>query len=187
MTAFPEKATRKRTAVLRLLAFAIDWLILALWGGVLFGFVMFATGGDPPRPGGPWTAQMLGFLTMTLPFTLYFAFCESSGWHASIGKRVLRIGVTGRSGQQLSLGRALLRNAIKFVPWEFGHTLAHRAALEGDGDLPVWLWVPAAIAAAGSIWWLAALFLTGETPYDRWTGVRVARLSEERRTPETTS
>lgn len=29
----------------------------------------------------------------------------------------------------------------------------------------------------GPIWWIAAMFVTGETPYDRWTGVRITQTS----------
>ncbi len=72
----------------RLLAFLIDWLILALWGGLLFASVMIATDGKPRQAGGPWIAHMISFLGMTLPFSLYFAFCESCQWRASIGKRL---------------------------------------------------------------------------------------------------
>ncbi len=159
----------------RLLAFAVDWLLIALWGGLVFGVVMLATGGNFPRPGGPWMAQAIGFITMTLPFTLYFAVCESSQWRASIGKRTVGLGVLRRSGEQLPFPRALLRNAIKFVPWEFGHTLAQQATLAGGTEFPVWLWGPAVIATIGPLWWLAALFATGDTPYDRWAGARIAR------------
>ena len=52
-------------AVRRLSAFALDWLVVALWGGVLFGVVMLATGGEPGRPGSPWSAQAVGVVAMT--------------------------------------------------------------------------------------------------------------------------
>ena len=120
---------------------------------------------------------MIGFVTMTLPFTLYFALCESSRWRASIGKRIVGLGVFRRSGEQLSFARALLRNASKFAPWEFGHTLAQQATFAGDGGFPVWLWGPTVIAVIGPLWWLAALFVTGDTPYDRWADARIARSS----------
>ena len=37
------------SVLLRLSAFAIDWLLLALWGGLLFAFVMLANDGDPMK------------------------------------------------------------------------------------------------------------------------------------------
>lgn len=62
-------------AARRLLAFAVDYLVVVLWAAVLFGGVMIVTGGQPPRPSSPWNAQALGFVTMT------------SAMRGSLGKR----------------------------------------------------------------------------------------------------
>jgi hypothetical protein len=40
---------------------------------------------------------------------------------AALGKRALRLVVSLETGGQLSFGSALLRNAVEFTPWEFGH------------------------------------------------------------------
>lgn len=147
-------------------------------GGLIFAIVLFVNSGIPQQPGGPWIGQAIGFVTMTVPFTLYFALCESSQRSASIGKRVVGLIVTQRSGEQLSFMRALLRNATKFVPWEFGHTLVQQSAYNVSNEFPLWLWIPAAIALIGPLWWLIALALTGNTPYDRWFDVQVVRSGE---------
>ena len=161
-------------AVRRLLAFAMDWVVVALWGGALFGAVMIATDGSPPRPDNPWKAQGIGLLMMTLPVTLYFALCESSAMRASLGKRVLGLVVSRETGERLEFRSALLRNAVKFVPWECGHTVAQQAAFSGDGGLPAWVWGPAIVALVGPLWWLIAIVVTGPTPYDRLAVARVA-------------
>ena len=166
---------RERTlAVRRSLAFALDWLVVALWGGLLFGAVMIATHGNPPRPESPWAAQAIGLLTLMVPVTSYFAFCESSALRASLGKRVLGLVVTRETGERLSLQSAFLRNALKFVPWECGHTVAQQAAFSVDEGFPAWLWGPATVALVGPMWWLVAMFATGRTPYDRWASARVS-------------
>lgn len=166
---------RERAIVVRrLLAFAMDWLVVVLWGSLLFGVVMIATGGNPPRPENPWKAQGVGFLTMTIPVTVYFVLCESSAMRASLGKRVLGLAVSRETGERLSFGSALLRNAVKFVPWEFGHTVAQQAALSGEEGFPTWVWGPASVALAGPVWWLITMVATGRTPYDRWASARVA-------------
>ncbi len=162
-------------ARLRLVAFVIDWLVIAAWGGLLFGFVMVVTGGNPPRPGGPWKAQAVSLVAMTVPFALYFALGEASRWRGTLGKHLVGLVVCRRSEQRLSFGRALLRNAIKLVPWEFGHTVAHQAIYASDGVFPLWLWGPAVVSMLGPLWWIVALFANGDTPYDRWTDARVAR------------
>ncbi len=156
----------------------MDWLVVVLWGGLLFGVVMIATSGNPPRPENPWKAQGIGFLTMTIPFTVYFALCESSAMRASLGKRLLGLVVSRETGERLSFGSALLRNAVKFVPWEFGHTVAQQAALSGEEGFPTWVWGPAIVALAGPVWWLITMIATGRTPYDRWASARVAPRAE---------
>src|SRR5688572_6469674 len=136
---------------------------------------MLATSGHPPRPQNPWKAQVIGLFTMTIPVTLYFALFESSAWRASIGKRALGLIVSRETGDRLPFVSALLRNAVKFVPWEFGHMVAQQAPFSGDAGLPGWVWGPATIAFAGPAWWLTALIVTGRTPYDRLASARFAR------------
>ena len=170
----------RRIAARRLLAFAMDWLVVALWGGVLFGVVMIATGGRPPRPANPWTAQAIGFVTMTLPVTLYFALCESSAMRGSIGKRILGLVVSRDTGGRLPFASALLRNGVKFVPWEFGHTVAQQAVFSGDQGIPTWVWGPLLLAFGGPAWWLIAMMATGRTPYDRWASARVEKVTDRR-------
>ena len=177
----------RAVAVCRLLAFAVDWLVVVLWGGVLFGAVMIATNGNPPRPENPWKAQAIGLLTMTVPVTLYFALCESSALRASLGKRVLGLVVSRETGERLLFGSALLRSAFKFVPWEFGHTVAQQAAFSREAGFPAWVWGPATVALVGPLWWLVAMIATGRTPYDRWASARVARSADHEPRPEPTS
>jgi hypothetical protein len=140
---------------------------------MIFGAVMLATGGKPPRLESPWAAQAMSFLMLTAPFTLYFALCESSAMRASLGKRILGLVVSGETGGKLSFGPALLRNAVKFTPWEFGHTVAWQGVFSGEGGFPVWVWGPVFIAFGGPVWWLVAMIATGQAPYDRWAFARV--------------
>jgi hypothetical protein len=70
----------------------------------------------------------------------------------AFGKRMLGLVVSGETGDRLAFGSALLRNGVKFVPWEFGHTVA--------------------------VWWLIAMMATGRTPYDRWASARVVPSAE---------
>lgn len=164
--------------VRRLLAFAVDWFVVPLWGSVIFGAVMIITGGNLPRWENPWHTQGIALLTMTIPVILYFAICESSAMRASLGKRLLGLVVSRETGGQLSFGSALFRNVVKFTPWEFGHTVAHQAFLSGEEGFPAWVWGPATISLVGPVWWLAAMLATGQTPYDRWALARVRRSTD---------
>ena len=104
-------------------------------------------------------------------------------WRASLGKRTAGLVVSRQSGGRLSFGRALLRNAIKFVPWVAGHTVAQQAAFAGDGGFAAWVWGPAVLAVVVPLWWLVTLVAMGRTPYDRWVGARVVRSVADERCP----
>ena len=165
---------KKSIPVLRMLAFMLDWLVLAMWGGTVFGIVMISSGGNPPGIGNPWQGQAVSFAVMTLPFILYFALTEASSRRASLGKRIFKLEVVGQSGETLAFGTCLIRNGIKFVPWELGHMVANHAALT-ESDIPIWIWAPMTLACLGCLWWLTALFFSTETPYNRWGGAQVVR------------
>jgi len=151
----------------------VDWLVLAVWGGLLFAAVMLSTHGNPKPPPNPWAAQAVGLLSMWLPFVLYFSFMESSRLRASLGKRAVRLRAVGENGGRLSFRQALIRNAAKLAPWEAGHAVAHQAIFAEGGPVPPWVWGAAVIAYAGPIWWIVALFVSGRTPYDRWASARI--------------
>ncbi len=170
----PGRPSNAAVARRRALAFLADWTVIAVWGGALFGLVMVATAGRPQPPSSPWLGQILGFLTMTVPTLLYFAVFESSRFEATLGKRLLGLRVCDLHGQRLRFGSAILRNGLKFVPWEAGHLVAQQAIHSGDAGLPVWVWPVVAVSFAGPLWWMGALVATGHTPYDRWSGTRVA-------------
>lgn len=126
----------------RLLAFAMDYLILGgyllllLWVGVtLIGAI---PGFSERVSAQPLLGQLLGFVSLTLPVSLYFALSEASAGQATWGKRRLHLQVSDTAGARLSLPRALLRTALKFVPWELAHTCIWQ--LTGAGfDPPPWV------------------------------------------------
>jgi hypothetical protein len=83
-------------AARRVAAFAVDWLLIAAWGAILFAVVWLLNGGALRAPTNAWIAQAIGFGSMTLPVTMYFAIFESSPLRASLGKRCL--GFRGNAG-----------------------------------------------------------------------------------------
>lgn len=157
----------------RIAAFCLDWLVIAVWGGIVFAAVIAFDSDGFSAPADPWTAQLLGLLVMTLPVVLYFSVTESSTMKGSPGKWVLGLEVETGSGRRLGLAAALIRNLVKLSPWEFGHMLAYQAVFSGESGLPVWTLVPAVIAFGGPIVWLVELFRMGRTPYDRISAAHV--------------
>jgi uncharacterized RDD family membrane protein YckC len=125
----------------------------------------------------PITAELVGFLTLTGPVILYFAITEASAWQATLGKRALRIVVVGPGGTRLPFGRAIVRELVRFLPWEMAHSLIWPLALPPHLE-------PVAVTIAGFavvylllFIYLISLFVGSEhrTVYDRLAGSRVLR------------
>jgi uncharacterized RDD family membrane protein YckC len=124
----------------------------------------------------PSLFDFLAFLTVILPVVLYFTLQESSPKMASWGKRRMGLQVVTGSGARLDFGRALLRSAVKFLPWQIAHTsLFH---------IPGWPFVVQIFpfgAAVGfmtvyallAIYLLTLLLKPHRTPYDRIAGTVV--------------
>ena len=60
-------------------------------------------------------SQVMGFLFVTLPVMLYFAFGESSIRRATWGKQRLSLKVTDDNGHRISFRRAFARALLKFI------------------------------------------------------------------------
>jgi uncharacterized RDD family membrane protein YckC len=102
----------------RLAAFGLDSLLLGVYALVLFAFVSpFVR----PLFSSALTAELTGFLLLTLPFVLYFAISEASSRSATLGKRLLHLHVVTTKGKGMTFGRSLARSALKFAPWELAH------------------------------------------------------------------
>ena len=172
------KSVKRHIAFYRFLAFGIDWLVIVLWAGILFGIVMLSFSGQPPGPSGPWRAQAIGFFTMTLPIVFYFSICEASVWQASIGKRILSLRVADANANRVTFSRVLLRNAVKFAPWELGHLVANQAIFSSSSTIPAWVYIPMVLSFVIPLWWIISIFIHGDSPYDRVTGIRITLIDK---------
>ena len=107
-------------------AFALDYIAIL---GYLIGVVLLSLLVDAFSDASQWLfadrvgAQLVAFLIVTLPVTLYFAISESSPSQATWGKRRLKLKVTAGDGHRISFWRSLARTLLKFIPWELSHTL----------------------------------------------------------------
>ena len=109
---------------------------------------------------------------MTLPVILYFSLCEASAWRASIGKKLLPLQLSAKHAERVPFFRILLRNVVKFAPWEVGHMVANQAIFSAS-EVPGWVYVPMLLSLALPLWWVISIFMKGATPYDRLSGTRV--------------
>ena len=69
----------------------------------------------------PVKAEITGFLTLTLPVILYFTLSETSRYNGSAGKRKMKLKVTTVNFRRAGFWQLLVRNCIKFLPWELAH------------------------------------------------------------------
>jgi uncharacterized RDD family membrane protein YckC len=162
----------------RIAAFLFDYLPIAGYLIVLVGLGSLARLATPGIAaaafGSPLAGELTGFVTITLPVTLYFALLEASAWQATWGKRRLKLRVTRTDGQRLSRGRSLLRTGLKFVPWELAHFCIWQVRFAGASAPP---WISAGFIL---VWVLVganvvSLLLSRQhrTLYDRLSGTLV--------------
>jgi uncharacterized RDD family membrane protein YckC len=125
----------------RVLAFAFDYLAIALYLVVITILSLTVTSAFPNLPrvlfGNPGSGQITGFFAITLPVTLYFALLESSAWQATWGKRRQRLKVIRTNGERLSRTRAVGRTVLKFIPWELAHTCIWQVSFAPQGPSPL--------------------------------------------------
>ncbi|WP_374688865.1 RDD family protein [Promineifilum sp.] len=165
----------------RLLAFALDYLVMAAYLIVLTVASIVLARIAPALVARLFddrvSSQLTVILTLTLPITLYFALFEASSWQATPGKRRLKLVVTDSRGQRLSLARSFARSVLKFIPWELAHTCIWQVRFATDpsqswpynaGFILVWVLVGANVVSL----WLSA---SRQTLYDRLAGTLVSK------------
>lgn len=162
-------------------AFAFDYVVILLYLAaitLLVWLVNSLTGVNEWLFADRIRAQISAFLIVTLPVTLYFAFSESSTRQASWGKHRMRLKVIDNKGNRISIWRSLARTLLKFIPWEFTHTLIWEIGFHIDPNA-TWITI-GFILVYGLIGLnIASLVLTKthQTLYDLLSGTRVEKLS----------
>lgn len=171
------------TPLRRIAAWLLDYALIAAYLVVLTA-VSLGLEASPLRavlnaaaqqPGG---AELIGFLSLTLPVILYFAMSEASTKRATIGKRALGIAVVDVHGRRLTRLRALIREAVRYTPWELSHALIWRVAISPvRGSAPAWLIAGFAVVYALVLLYLVSLFIgrRHRTVYDVLAGSLVIR------------
>jgi uncharacterized RDD family membrane protein YckC len=122
-------------------AFALDYVIILVY---LVAITLFSLLMNSLFRVNQWLftdrirAQLIGFLLITLPVSLYFALSESSVRQATWGKQRLGLKVTDRDGNQISFWKSVVRTALKFIPWELAHTLIWQISFTPN-QFPQWI------------------------------------------------
>lgn len=92
----------------RVLAYMIDGVILSVIFfplSIAVGLSLGAGGADPDSPAVSGVSLGLNGFQILVTW-LYQAFCESSSWQGTIGKKILGLRVTDMNGNQISFARA---------------------------------------------------------------------------------
>ena len=135
----------------------IDWLVISAYLICLFGasityyFVVF--GGVPAFS--ELQSQLITTFASVLVIVILFAYLDFKG--GSVGKRVagLKVYFTHRS-----FSRSLVRNSIKFLPWQIGHMAVIHGVYTRFDVISIVLSIISCIL-------LAIMFLMGTMRYDR--------------------
>jgi uncharacterized RDD family membrane protein YckC len=116
---------------LRLAAHLIDYVILAVLGGIVSQLLAFQTPMFHQHHGSPlFTLLFFGWQASTLTLALhwlYYTLMESSRFQATPGKLALGLAVTDTSGNPVSFGRACGRffaKALSYATLYFGFAMA---------------------------------------------------------------
>lgn len=116
-----------RTLLRRLAAQALDLSVIAGWA-LVAGLVAWVLSTAGIRLDDPYLADAVAFITLVAPSAITFGLFESSRWQATPGKRRLGLVVVDAGGSRISRSRALARSAVKFLPWQMGHTAVFHLA-----------------------------------------------------------
>lgn len=101
----------------RSVAFFIDVLILFPIGFVISIILGFWWG--YPSPGFEMSIRIV--ISFSILVWLYFIVSDISKNGATIGKRIMKIRIETIDGRKLTVKTALIRTAIKLLPWELTH------------------------------------------------------------------
>ncbi len=110
--------TSLRLTIRRVAAYGIDVLVLAAFLLPLaFGIAALLGTEDITGPG-VWVRQLL---TISAPAWAYFILTDGLGGGRSIGKRALGLATRRLDGASPGWGEAIVRTALKLLPWELVH------------------------------------------------------------------
>lgn len=124
----------------RIFAWMIDWTIILLYAGAVFGVTMALSSFGVVSIGAihPVKGQIIGFFSLTVPIVLYCILLEAGTRHATLGKRIMKIEVTA---EQLTVREIVIRNILKFIPWEVAHAGVLWVNYINTPQTPLWIWL----------------------------------------------
>lgn len=165
-----------RLILRRAIAFFIDYIIIILpYIAILTAYSVISAGDDLSSlfPSNAVQGQLGGFVTLTLPVTLYFIVLESRRG-ATLGKSRMGLCVQTPDGEPAGIASITLRNVLKFIPWEIAHTIMWQYSY--NEVFPEWGSIVGLVLVYGLLGiYAVTMFVTPlrQTLYDKVTGLCV--------------
>jgi uncharacterized RDD family membrane protein YckC len=106
----------------------LDYFIILIYIGLLVGTTLSVSAIFHLKLSNvdPVIGELIAFATLTLPVILYFVISENSKHAGTIGKRKMGVQIVNNTLARASIGQLLIRNCIKFLPWELAHFFIYR-------------------------------------------------------------
>ncbi len=162
-----------RLATPRMTAFALDWLLFIVYAAVIFFAVSPFI--QPAFDDSPFVSELVGMLCVTLPLVLYFTISEWR-WGHTVGKRLTRLKVQSTGPGRMTLPQSVIRNVMKFAPWELAHFAIWHAFLFPDSPLNLLGYGALCLSYILVGWYgFCLLFRPGRAPYESLSRTRVVR------------
>ena len=155
----------------RLIAYLIDNCILLLYAYLVMEVALYFQ--MDQKVSGPLQGQLIGLITLTVPFFLYLYLFEKSKYRATIGKQLMRIKVAGSEGEKPN---HFLRTLFKLLPWEIAHSGIHWMFATTDPENPpLLIWVLLILPQLMVLAYIVSMISSKgkETIYDRISGTEL--------------
>jgi uncharacterized RDD family membrane protein YckC len=120
----------KGILIRRFTALLIDYLLLAIYAGVLF---LFSPILGPLFQKSAGQSEFLGIVLLVIPVFLYFFIFEASYLKATPGKLFFHIKVIKIDGTNFNYKNSLIRSLVKLIPWEIAHFAIWQLVFSNSG------------------------------------------------------
>lgn len=155
----------------------IDWLVLfAVFAAPQFAIMAISGTWFLDEDSSPVLQWAWVGMSVTLPSYLYFVLSDRSSDGQTLGKRTMNLAARSDVATRMSWVQALVRNAVKLLPWEATHIMIFFP--EPFGDVPSGGKVALMVIANGlMITWLLAPLVDRphfRALHDRVSDTRVA-------------
>ena len=124
----------------RFLALLIDFSTIIGYAVILFGINMFIY--FVILDGIPNFSELgmnLISLILIVPVVVYSVIMESGKKHGTLGKRKMKIRVASVNSQAVRIYQIILRNIIKFLPWQLAHMVIFHGFAVNWQLTPFWM------------------------------------------------